>query len=152
MFEDENILISVRPRHVDSIVCGEKTVELRRRSLQLSPGCRVWIYTTLPRGAIEATAIVRTVVSDRPSVIWRKYGHLSGITKSEFYEYYNGVNVAYAIVFSSVEKLIVSLALAEIRQHLGQFHPPQFFKRLAPGSAELNLFTSVTALPQEFHM
>jgi predicted transcriptional regulator len=142
MVEDENILISVHPRHVDSMVRGKKTVELRRRSLRLTAGCRVWIYSTLPRGAVEALGIVHSVVAARPSVIWRDYGGRSGITKAEFDAYYKGTNTAYAIVFSSVERLVLTVALAEIRQHLSNFHPPQFFKRLAQGCAELDLFTA----------
>lgn len=142
MTKDEDILISVHPRHVDSMVRGKKTVELRRRSLKLTVGCRVWIYSTLPRGAVEALGIVRTVVVACPSAIWRDYGRQSGITKAEFDAYYEGANTAYAIVFSSVDRLISTFALADIRQNLTNFHPPQFFKRLAPGGAELNLFTA----------
>lgn len=140
MLKNENIIISVHPRHVDSMVHGKKTVELRRRSLRLAVGCHVWIYSTRPRGAVEAIGIVRTVVAERPCVIWRDYGPESGISKAEFDEYYEGADTAYAIIFSSINKLLSKLTLAEIRQHRSGFHPPQFFKRLAPGAAELNLF------------
>lgn len=145
MADAEDILISVHPRHVDSMVGGRKTVELRRRPLNLARGCRVWIYCTLPRGSVEALGIVRTVAAGSPSAIWRDYGRQSGITRAEFDAYYQGANTAYAIIFSSVEKLDLTFALAEIRRNLGGFHPPQFFKRLAIGCPELNLF--VAALP-----
>ena len=84
MDEAEDILISVHPRHVDSMVHGKKTVELRRRPLKLAVGCRVWIYCTLPRGAVEALGTVHTVVAATPSEIWRDHGGQSGITKTEF--------------------------------------------------------------------
>lgn len=147
MAEAEDILISVHPRHVDSMVRGVKTVELRRRPLKLTNGCRVWIYSTLPRGSVEALGIVRTVVVATPSVIWRDYGRKSGITKAEFDAYYEGADTAYAIVFSSVYKLDLPFALAEIRRHLKGFHPPQFFKRLATGGPELRLFAAALSSP-----
>lgn len=142
MAEAEDILISVHPRHVDNMVRGRKTVELRRRPLRLADGCRVWIYCTLPRGSVEALGIVRTVVAAPPSVIWHDYGWQSGITKAEFDAYYEGADTAYAIEFSSVEKLDLTFGLAEIRRHLSSFHPPQFFKRLATGGPELKLFAA----------
>ena len=147
MAEAEDILISVHPRHVDSMVRGVKTVELRRRPLKLAYGCRVWIYSTLPRGSVEVLGIVRTVAAAPPSAIWRDYGRWSGITKAEFDAYYEGAEAAYAIVFSSVEKLDLPFALAEIRRHLNSFHPPQFFKRLATGGPELKLFAAALPLP-----
>jgi predicted transcriptional regulator len=147
MAEAEDILISVHPRHVDSMVRGRKTVELRRRPLKLANGCRVWIYCTLPRGSVEALGVVHAVVAGSPVAIWRDYGRLSGITKAEFDTYYEGADIAYAIVFSSIEKLDLTFALAEIRRHLGNFHPPQFFKRLSIGSPELNLFTEAISSP-----
>ena len=147
MAETEDILISVHPRHVDSMVRGVKTVELRRRPLKLIDGCRVWIYSTLPRGSVEALGIVHTVVAASPSAIWRDYGLQSGITKAEFNAYYEGADTAYVIVFSSIEKLDLTFALEEIRRHLSNFHPPQFFKRLTTGGAELSLFAAALPSP-----
>lgn len=147
MAEAEDILISVHPRHVDNMVRGRKTVELRRRPLKLADGCRVWVYCTLPRGSVEVLGIVRTVVAAPPSIIWRDYGGQSGVTKVEFDAYYEGADTAYAIVFSSVEKLDLTFALAEIRRHLNNFHPPQFFKRLATDGPELNLFNAALTSP-----
>lgn len=147
MTEADDILISVHPRHVDSMVRGLKTVELRKRSLKLTHGCRVWIYSTLPRGRVEALGIVRTVVAATPSTVWSDFGRQSGITKAEFDAYFKGADTAYAIVFSSIEKLDLTFALAEIRQHHTSFHPPQFFKRLATGGPELNLFAAALPSP-----
>lgn len=142
MASAENILISVHPRHVDNMVSGTKTVELRRRPLKLASGCRVWIYCTLPRGSVEAVGTVAEVVVASPSAIWRDYGKQCGITKAEFDAYYEGASTAYVIVFSSIKKLPSTFALGEIRRHLASFQPPQFFKRLLAGGPELNLFTS----------
>jgi predicted transcriptional regulator len=124
-----------------------ETVELRRRPLKLSVGCRVWIYCTLPRGAVEAIGIVSDVVVAAPSAIWRNYGKQCGISKAEFDFYYDGVDTAYVIVFSSVKKLPSAFTLDEIRRHFPRFQPPQFFKRLLAGGPELSLFTSKLPFP-----
>jgi len=147
MADAEDILISVHPRHVDSMISGQKTVELRRRPLKLSSGCRVWIYCTLPRGSVEAVGIVADVVAANPPEIWRTYGNHCGITKAEFDTYYSGTDIAYAIVFSSVRKLSLTFALGEIRRHLATFHPPQFFKRLLAGGPEITLFAAALPTP-----
>ncbi len=147
MASAENILISVHPRHADNMVSGRKTVELRRRPLKLISGCRVWIYSTLPRGSVEAVGTVAKVVAASPSAIWRDYGKQCGITKTEFDAYYEGANTGYVIVFSTIKKLPSTFALGEIRRHLESFHPPQFFKRLLAGGPELNLFTSALPSP-----
>lgn len=147
MASAENILISVHPRHVDNMVSGTKTVELRRRPLKLASGCRVWIYCTLPRGSVEAVGTVAEVVAASPSAIWRDYGKQCGITKAEFDAYYEGASTAYVIVFSSIKKLPSTFALGEIRRHLSSFQPPQFFKRLMAGGPELRLFTSILPSP-----
>ncbi|GGF28860.1 hypothetical protein GCM10011611_38680 [Aliidongia dinghuensis] len=147
MARTEDILISVHPRHVDSMLSGRKTVELRRRPLKLSAGCRVWIYCTLPRGSVEAIGVVAEVVAAAPSVIWRDYGEQCGITKAEFDAYYEGAGTAYVVVFSLVTKLPSTFALGEIRRHLASFQPPQFFKRLLADGPELNLFNSALPLP-----
>lgn len=142
MASAENILISVHPRHVDNMVSGRKTVELRRRPLKLASGCQVWIYCTLPRGSVEVMGTVAKVVAASPAVIWRDYGNQCGITKAEFDVYYKDVSIAYAIVFSSIKKLPSAFDLGEIRRHLASFQPPQFFKRLLIDGPELSLFTS----------
>lgn len=144
---NEDILISVHPRHVDSMLSGRKTVELRRRPLNLSRGCRVWIYCTLPRGSVEAFGTVRTVATGAPADIWRDYGSQAGITMAEFDAYYQDTDVAYAIVFSAVKKLPFAIKLDEIRKHRSSFQPPQFFKRLSINTPELKLFTSVSKIP-----
>ena len=65
-----DILISVKPRHATSMMSGLKSVELRRRPINITPGTRVWIYSKLPQGQIQVLATVDKVVEDKPI----KYG------------------------------------------------------------------------------
>ena len=77
-----DILISVEPRHATSMMSGLKSVELRRRSINITPGTRVWIYSKLPQGQIQVLATVDKVVEDKPINIWKTYGARSAISKT----------------------------------------------------------------------
>lgn len=147
MVSAENILISVHPRHVDSMVAGRKTVELRRRPLNIQAGSRIWIYSTLPRGSVEVMGVVERVVAASPSEIWKNYRDVCGVTKKEFDYYYSGAGMAYVIVFENIKELERAFSLSEIRGHVNRFHPPQFFKRLSAGGPELRLFNTSLRSP-----
>lgn len=145
MAEANDILISVEQRHALNMVAGEKTVELRRRPVRVAQGCRVWIYSKVPRGHVEAIAIVDEVVTSAPSSIWARYSAQTGISRAEFDSYYDGCEVAYAILLRDVRRLGTTISLEEIRKRFASFQPPQFFRKLAEGSPELTLFNSALA-------
>ena len=140
MYETSNILISVNERHVQNMLNGTKTIELRRRAIRIPKGSRVWIYSKVPVGEVCAYGIVEQVIEADPKDIWKEYGHVSGISLDEFDEYFANINTGCAIVFSSIQKLKNNLSLNFIRSSLQSFHPPQFFKYLNNDSAELAFF------------
>ena len=140
-----DILISLHPRHCDNLVSGRKTVELRRRKVAVRPGTRVWIYSTRPRACIEACAIVEAVFSGSHDELWTTFGEKAAVSRCEFDHYFAGTVDAHAIVFREVATLKRSIKLNELRRRLAGFHPPQFFKRLAPSCSELCVLSERTA-------
>jgi predicted transcriptional regulator len=138
----DDILISLSPRHVNKILDGTKTVELRRRRIAVRPGTRVWIYSKVPRGQVEALGIVKEVIERHPCRIWQDYRHTIGISLEEFYEYFRDRELGHAIVFQKILLLRPALSLNTLRKQVLGFHPPQFFKRLAADGPELSLFCS----------
>jgi predicted transcriptional regulator len=146
MAEAADILISVEERHVNSMKSGAKTVELRRRPINVSSGCRVWIYSKIPRGHVDAVGIVDRVASGTPNYIWSAYGKKCGISKKEFDKYFSGCRKCYVIVFQAITWLCKSFGLNEIRRIYSKFQPPQFFKRLEKGCPELKLFETAFEL------
>lgn len=132
-----DILISLHPEHSENVLSGRKTVELRRRRLNVTPGTRVWIYTKQPRSRVDAYAIVSEVHEGSQDELWTMFGSQVAITRSAFDNYLSGSETGCAIVFSSVSRLRRAIGLDEIRQKVANFHPPQFFKRLGPDSVEL---------------
>lgn len=63
------MLLSIKPGHVDNILSGSKTVELRRIRPQVSAGQPIAIYATMPVGAVVATCRVRKVDVALPEII-----------------------------------------------------------------------------------
>ena len=118
------------------ILAGEKKVELRRKTVNVPPGSRVWLYATCPSAQICAYATVENITSDSPRVIWRKYHREVGISSEEYDLYMAGASVACAIRLRDVRRINPELSLAELRRTVKGFHPPQFFKKLTHDSAE----------------
>jgi len=140
-----NILISVEERHASNLLSGNKSVELRRKPLNISSGTLVWIYSKLPRGQVQALAVVDNVVAGSTEKIWKLYGAQSAISRHEFNVYFTDVAIGYAIIFQEVRPLAPILSLSSIREKIAHFHPPQFFKRLTNSGPELAFFQTALA-------
>ncbi|HTC92501.1 MAG TPA: ASCH domain-containing protein [Terriglobales bacterium] len=145
MSERTDILISLSQPYVDHVLSGRKTVELRRRAVNVSPGTRVWIYAKAPQANFPAVGVVREIVTAAPAQLWKQFRKDSAVTLADFQEYFVGVSTGCAIVFESVQMLEPTVALNEIRRRARCFHPPQFFKRLSKDSPELKVL--LTRMP-----
>lgn len=142
MVNNEHILISLEPRHADNIFAGRKRVELRRRTMNVSPGATLWIYVKLPVGSIVGHAKIEKVHTSSPAALWRRYGSVSGLSKHEFFAYFGDVEQGIALVLEQSTRLRISLSLETLRKVAGGFQPPQFFARL---TSEHPLHEAVTA-------
>jgi predicted transcriptional regulator len=142
MLQAENILISVEYDYVLKMLNGLKTAEVRRRRLRIQPGTRVWIYSKLPRGHVELVATADEVVAASPRRLWELYQERIAITSSEFRTYLRGVDIGCAILLRDIRPLQPALKLDTLRRISGNFHPPQFFKRLVAHGPELKSLAS----------
>ena len=138
-----NAIISLKPRHSANVLKGEKTVEIRNRPVNLQPGTRLWIYSTLPRGCLEAVAVVSKVYRDSPNVIWKKYSKDMAISKEEYRAYVSSSIIVSAIVIDKVIKIDPVVSLRRLQLDAEGFHPPQFFKRLLLGTPLLEYLHSL---------
>lgn len=132
MTSADHILISLEPRHATSILDGVKRVELRRRTMHVSPGVTVWLYAKQPVGSIVGLARVQKTHAASPAYLWRKFGPSTGISKEEFCAYFEGVLKGVALVLTDAVRLRKQVSLDALREPVGGFYPPQFFARLAP--------------------
>jgi len=134
-----NALISIKPKYVRMILCGEKSIEIRNRPVNLEPDTRLWIYSTLPKGCLEAVASVQLIKFDSPNMIWKHHQNKIGISRRAFLSYVNGSRKITAIFLKNASRLMPSLTLSDLRSEILGFHPPQFFKRIEASSPFFDL-------------
>jgi predicted transcriptional regulator len=125
-------IISIKSRHVENILNGTKTVELRTKNINMPVGSKLWIYTTMPVGRVEASAEIQFVETLSPESIWIKYGKDIRISREEFLDYTKGRDVVTAIGLTDVESLRESICLETMRCYEKGFQPPQFISKLHP--------------------
>lgn len=134
MEHPEHVLISLEERHAENILAGTKHVELRRRAMNVRAGTVVWIYVKLPVGCVVGSVKVSAAHSLAPAALWRRFAKVCGITRNEFFEYFEGRPKGFALGLHDPQRLAGSVSLTELREASAGFQPPQFFIRIAPGS------------------
>jgi predicted transcriptional regulator len=141
-----DIVISVKEQYLAMILTGEKRVELRRKTVNVPLGSRVWLYAKSPRAHISAYATVEQITNAAPQVIWRKFHREAGISSEEYDLYMAGASIACAIRLKDIKRINPELSLAELRRQVRGFHPPQFFKKLTKGGVESSLLRTRACL------
>lgn len=141
-------IISIHPKHAHEIASGSKTIEVRSRTVNLATGSYLWIYSTLPVGAIRVVATVSKTYRLPPSTAWNKYEHRMQLTKSEYRSYVNGSRLVSLIRFGEVIELAEPVSLASIRRVHRKFQPPQFLRTVKRHERIYELFCK--AAPQLF--
>ncbi|MDB4491722.1 ASCH domain-containing protein [bacterium] len=127
MQTNDALLLSIRPRFVDLIFAGTKTVELRRVKPRVQPGHLVVVYASGATKGIVGAFEVAGLTSATPSSIWQKYNGGSGLTKEEFDSYYAGTSIGYAIRIGKFWKLAETVPLQTLRKRRAGFRPPQSY-------------------------
>lgn len=134
MCNSGDAIISIKPHYVDAILSGKKTVELRRRIPPIELGTRLWIYATRPKAAILGTAILKEIVRETPTNLWRNHGLRTGVDKSTFEDYFGGTEIALGLIFEDI-RTVQPIELDELRASFEGFHPPQVLSRLSASVA-----------------
>lgn len=130
MDADSHAMISIHSDHAANIVGGLKTVELRRRFMSLPLGSRLWIYSTLPVGALVATATIIAIDYDSPHALWSRYQSEAAVSESLFFQYFGGCDLGCAIQLDDVEP-ITPVPLESIRRIRGIDHIPQVATKIS---------------------
>ena len=143
-----NVLISIKPKYVSRMLKGEKSIEIRRRSINLPDGANLWIYATLPVGSIFAVAVVEYILCDNPSKIWSKFASHIGVDEGEYVNYVKNCNKVSAIKLKSINKIEPTLPLSWLKTQIKGFHPPQFIAKLNKNNPLLKYLTNNTTHSQ----
>jgi predicted transcriptional regulator len=121
------LLLSVRPVFAESILSGSKTVELRRRfSNQVHTDAHLLIYASSPKKAIVGYTKLERVYKAPIDSIWREHSDSIGISMDGFYEYFNGLDLGYALVLKEPITLHTERSLEALRNAC-RFTPPQSY-------------------------
>lgn len=124
------ILISIKPKYVEKILKGEKTVEFRRRKSSIKKGDQVFIYSSSPQKALVGKFIVNEVISDTVENLWNLKGEEGCISYEEFVKYYDGINLGYCLTFKTVTFFSIPIKLKTLRSHILNFRVPQSWRYL----------------------
>lgn len=127
MATNHALLLSIRPRFVDMIFSGTKTVELRRVKPRVQAGDLVFVYASGATKGMVGAFEVAGVTAAQPSAIWRKHNGGSGLKKPEFDEYFAGAPIGYAICIRKFWKLAETVPLKTLRKRRAGFRPPQSY-------------------------
>lgn len=131
----EYLIISLEERHANNILAGTKQVELRRRAMHVNIGDRVWLYVKKPVGAIVGYATIDGTVCTSPATFWKKYGSVTGLSRTEFFGYFDGADSTFALKLSLPTSLKRSVSLETLKNTQIGFHPPQFYCKVLVGTA-----------------
>jgi predicted transcriptional regulator len=127
-----DVVLSVRPQYSDKIFEGKKTVELRRRfPIAAPPGTIAYIYSTSPVRAMVGSTEIENVIKLPVREIWKKFGKMAQITKTDFDDYFAGVKEGFALKISNARPFSRPVNLTELRDRFG-FEPPQSFLYATP--------------------
>lgn len=95
------ILLSINPEHVENIFRGKKEYEYRKNVCKRDVD-KIVIYSTAPVKKIVGEADVKTILVDKPEVVWKKTKKKSGIEKKFFDTYYKNRDHAVAYQLTNI--------------------------------------------------
>lgn len=123
------VILSVRSPHVDRLLDGTKTIELRRTSWRVAVGTVALLYASGPgRRQLVGSATVDGTFVAPVDAVWREFAGHAAVTRGEFDRYFAGVANGVAIRVRDVRRLPEPIPLAELRRRHPRFRPPQSFR------------------------
>ena len=89
------MLLSINPEYVESILQGKKMYEYRKFRCRDDVD-KIIIYATAPQQQVVAEAEIADIIEDDILSVWRQTKKYSGITYAFFRKYYKGKKSAVA--------------------------------------------------------
>lgn len=117
------MLLSINPQYVASIISGKKKYEYRKVRCREDVDS-ILIYETAPTKRVIGEAAIDDILEDSLDTVWRMTGEFSGITKGFFDKYYRGKDKAIAYHLGKLRIFDKPLTLEDI----GVSCAPQSFR------------------------
>ena len=115
------VLLSIKPKFVDSIIKGNKKYENRKAIFKKNVDTVV-IYKTTPFCKIIGEFEIDGILYDTPENIWQITQEFAGITQDYFDKYFYNRKIAYAIKIGNIKQYEL-----EPKDIIKQFKAPQSF-------------------------
>lgn len=120
----KSVLLSIKPKYVNSILNGDKKYEFRKLIPRSNDIDTVYIYSSSPVQKIIGKFSLKDVICATPEEIWEQCSEYGGISKEDFFQYYNGKSEAYSLRISDLE--VFDKAICPYNT-FKKFTPPQSF-------------------------
>lgn len=120
------MLLSINPEHVESILCGKKQFEFRKVRCKEDVE-KIYIYSTAPVMKVVAEADVDEIIEDDILTVWNLTKEYAGISYNFYRRYFKGKKRAVAYKLTK----IVPYANPRKLSDFGISYAPQSFVYLS---------------------
>jgi len=119
------VLLSIKPKYADKILCGSKKYEFRKIIFKNEGIREIVIYSSSPMKKIVGTWAIGSVIEDRPLILGEMFKEESGLCQEEFFSYFQGKEKGYAIEIEAIRRFERPV---DPREFNADFIAPQSFQ------------------------
>jgi predicted transcriptional regulator len=119
-----DVLLSIKPKYVKSIIDGEKRYEFRKMIFKNRKINRIYIYSSSPVKKIVGTFEIGRILEKHPIDLWDTVKEFAGIDNRDFFAYFEGKSRAFAIEIQNLQEFNIPIDPYETMQG---FVPPQSY-------------------------
>jgi len=130
------VLMSIKPKYVQPILENTKKFEFRKSVFAKKNIEKIVIYSSSPKKRIVGFFKIEKIIAKKPQEIWEICKEFAGISEKDFFKYFKGKDLAYAIKIKYVKKFEEEIDPREISP---EFRPPQSYSYLKPDNLIFNV-------------
>lgn len=105
-----NAIISIQPKYANMILDGSKTFELRRAIFKQDVE-KIFIYASSPICKVVGEFSIDKLIEFNLGLLWLQVRESAGVSKEEFYRYFDGKKKGHAIKVKGVKEYQKPLSL-----------------------------------------
>ena len=118
-------ILSIKPKYAERILSGEKGYEYRKRIFRSEDVSRVVMYATQPVSRLVGEFGIEQILRDEPDKLWKRTSDAAGLSRAQFYSYFESRSTGVAIAISQVQRFSPPV---DPWNAIEDFHPPQSFR------------------------
>ncbi|MCK9579522.1 MAG: hypothetical protein M0Q92_03605 [Methanoregula sp.] len=99
-----DVLLSIKPKYVRSIIEGGKRYEFRKTIFKNRGIDLIYIYSSSPVKKIIGSFEVGEILEDHPRELWDNVKEYAGINDRDFFSYFEGKSRAFAIEIQNLQE------------------------------------------------